>query len=559
MKHFRLITVLALSASFVACQKQQTDEERKAEVDRQVQERLAAERQQQQAQDLAQREASVSEREQALNTPQTTATVAPAVETSASTSTNAAASRENAPTTYDAANGAEGSYSIFYTKLEPYGDWIETGDYGYVYRPRESENARWRPYTNGRWVYTDAGWTWVSEEPFGWATYHYGRWTRLRGVGWVWVPGNEWAPAWVSWRKGGQYVGWAPLPPEARFDRASGIHNWSDNYYDIGPDQYVFVPATDIGDERVERVVVPEQQNVTIVSQTTNVTNITYNNTVIVNQGPNFDELRGQSRRPIQRLRLERETGAPGNNARAVVRGEVVAIPAPVIAPARAPERPRMVKQTIKQTEVDRGWSAVGNQREADQARAKMKSEATPPPNAPPKKFVKPAAAAAVPSATTAPVRASAAPTAIATARPVQAATARPVQAPAVTPVRTAAPPPPAATPSATTPPHLSPPANTPLASIAPTSTPTASTPQQPTHPLAPPNVHRGTPAPRVSPSAAFASPPQAAETTPPLSSPLPGSTASPTIGDQRRGEKKRQLPRRENPAETSASPSPAP
>jgi hypothetical protein len=76
-------------------------------------------------------------------------------------------------------------------------------------KPREAEGSRsWRPYTNGRWVYTDAGWTWISEEPFGWATYHYGRWARLRNIGWIWVSGDEWAPAWVSWRKSNDYVGW---------------------------------------------------------------------------------------------------------------------------------------------------------------------------------------------------------------------------------------------------------------------------------------------------------------------------------------------------------------
>ncbi len=130
-------------------------------------------------------------------------------------------------------------------------------------------------------VYTDAGWTWVSEEPFGWATYHYGRWVRLRRIGWVWVPGEEWAPAWVSWRTSKNYVGWAPLPPEARFDRKSGIRNWADNYYDIGPDQYAFVPGDEFGSRRIQRSVVPVERNVTIVIETTNVTNITYANATI--------------------------------------------------------------------------------------------------------------------------------------------------------------------------------------------------------------------------------------------------------------------------------------
>ncbi len=584
MKNFRLIMVLALSASFVACQKQQTEQERGAEVDRQVQERLAAERQQQQAQELAQREASVREREQALNAQQATSTPEATVAREETVARESTSEREPA-----------GSYSMFYTKLEPYGDWIETDDYGYVYRPREAENNRWRPYTNGRWVYTDAGWTWISEEPFGWATYHYGRWTRLHGVGWVWVPGNEWAPAWVSWRKGGQYVGWAPLPPEAHFDRASGIHNWSDSYYDIGPDQYVFVPTTDIGDERVERVIVPEQQNVTIVNQTMNVTNITYNNTVIMNQGPNYDELHAQSRRPIQRLRLQRDTVVPGDGAHAIVRGEVVAIPAPLIAAQRAPERPRTVKQTIKKAAVDLGWGAVSNQREADQARAKMKSEATPPSNAPSKKFVKPAAVAAVPAAsaaipskatvaaTSAPVRASAAPTATATARAIQTPAATPVRtAPPASPVSAARPsattqpasPPMTATPSATTRPspparpampsattrlHLTPlPATTPAPTVPPVSTPTASTPPRSPGAVAPPNVHHTPPA-RVSPSVAFSPPPQAPQTAPESASPSASATPTPPAGEQRGGERKRPLPRRERPGEATASPSVTP
>src|SRR5439155_1194936 len=163
-------------------------------------------------------------------------------------------------------------------------------------------------------------------EPFGWATYHYGRWTRLRGIGWVWVPGEEWAPAWVSWRTSNDYVGWAPLPPEAHFERRTGIQNWADNYYDISPDQYSFVPVREIGTERIERAVVAPEQNVTIVNQTTNVTNITYNNTTVVNQGPNYDQLRARSQQPIARLRLERRTALniETENSRPVFKGEVV-------------------------------------------------------------------------------------------------------------------------------------------------------------------------------------------------------------------------------------------
>src|SRR5438477_10498064 len=305
MKKFFTFSALIAIAVLGSCQKQQTEAEKNAEVERQVQERLAAEHQTQQQQQLEQRQADLDAREKAMGEKEkATPEISSRSERSESETVESrprprvAEPRERALTV---------GYSTFYNNLESYGDWIETGDYGYVFHPREAESSRsWRPYTNGRWVYSDAGWTWISEEPFGWATYHYGRWTRLRGIGWVWVPGQQWAPAWVSWRKGNDYVGWAPLPPEARFDQRTGIHNWSDNYYDIGPDQYCFVATREFGAQRAESTILPPERNVAIVNQTTNVTNITYNNTTIVNEGPNYEELRSTSRAPVQRYRLER-------------------------------------------------------------------------------------------------------------------------------------------------------------------------------------------------------------------------------------------------------------
>ena len=71
-----------------------------------------------------------------------------------------------------------------------------------------------QPYaTGGRWVYSDWGWTWESDYAWGWAPFHYGRWALTPSWGWVWYPGTVWAPAWVDWRFGGGYIGWAPLPP----------------------------------------------------------------------------------------------------------------------------------------------------------------------------------------------------------------------------------------------------------------------------------------------------------------------------------------------------------
>ncbi|MBS1781613.1 MAG: hypothetical protein JSS78_00955 [Bacteroidetes bacterium] len=103
------------------------------------------------------------------------------------------------------------TYQQFYDQLSPYGRWIEYPGYGYVWSPND---AGFIPYsTNGYWVYTNWGWGWNSNYSWGWAPFHYGRWFYETGYGWCWVPGYSWAPAWVMWRTGGVYYGWAPLPP----------------------------------------------------------------------------------------------------------------------------------------------------------------------------------------------------------------------------------------------------------------------------------------------------------------------------------------------------------
>src|SRR5215469_2796737 len=101
----------------------------------------------------------------------------------------------------------------FYAPLSAYGQWVDVGSFGRCWRPAQVD-ADWRPYANGHWELTDNGWYWESDEPWAWATYHYGRWETTPDYGWVWVPQTEWAPAWVSWRSGDGYVGWAPMPVE---------------------------------------------------------------------------------------------------------------------------------------------------------------------------------------------------------------------------------------------------------------------------------------------------------------------------------------------------------
>ena len=114
-------------------------------------------------------------------------------------------------------------FGFFYSSLAPHGEWIEVESGIRVWRPFHISH-QWRPYLIERWVWTDEyGWYWMSNEPFGWITYHYGRWYFDDYYDWVWMPDDVWAPAWVEWRYDDDYIGWAPLTPYARFNISLGI------------------------------------------------------------------------------------------------------------------------------------------------------------------------------------------------------------------------------------------------------------------------------------------------------------------------------------------------
>lgn len=206
-----------------------------------------------------------------------------------------------APTPAPAPVEPEVSYQNFYDELSPYGRWIDYPGYGYVWMPAAGPD--FRPYaTNGYWLYTDMGWTWTSNYTWGWAPFHYGRWFYEGGYGWMWMPGNEWSPAWVSWRSNNDYYGWAPLGPNVRGDAYGGSYNPPSNYWCFVPHQYISNP-------RVSNYYVNETRNVTIINNTTiintRVVNVNSNNNTRVNN-PRTVYINGPDRQEV-----ERATGAP--------------------------------------------------------------------------------------------------------------------------------------------------------------------------------------------------------------------------------------------------------
>src|SRR6516225_5953860 len=78
------------------------------------------------------------------------------------------------------------SVSYFHDQLAPHGRWVVAGSYGNCWVP-SGVAAGWAPYTYGQWDYSDYGWTWASNDPWGDIPYHYGTWAWVDGYGWVWV------------------------------------------------------------------------------------------------------------------------------------------------------------------------------------------------------------------------------------------------------------------------------------------------------------------------------------------------------------------------------------
>jgi hypothetical protein len=116
-----------------------------------------------------------------------------------------------------------------YAELDAAGNWRTSDKNGEVWEPKATPED-WAPFRNGHWRWLAPwGWSWVDDQPWGFATAHYGRWLLIDGR-WAWAPGKfrphpVWAPAVVaflgtsgvglSYADGpGPAIAWFPLAPD---------------------------------------------------------------------------------------------------------------------------------------------------------------------------------------------------------------------------------------------------------------------------------------------------------------------------------------------------------
>jgi hypothetical protein len=251
--------------------------------------------------------------------------------------------------------GSEIDVSYFYENLSPYGEWFQEPSYGWCWTPYDVQ-ADWRPYSDGHWEYSDYGWSWASNEPWGWASYHYGRWFFDDSYGWVWVPGTEWAPAWVAWRYGDDYVGWAPLPPTASWDVSVGL-----GFADAGvipSHEWCFVPRQHVLDTSLRIQVIIVARNVTLLQRSRDATRFEVRDGRPVNLGLDVAQVETFVGRRVPRVKITdvdtpaRGNGRPvGNGGVGFFRPRVQPAPIAQSPPAAVVERQRTIPAAIVQRE----------------------------------------------------------------------------------------------------------------------------------------------------------------------------------------------------------------
>jgi hypothetical protein len=155
--------------------------------------------------------------------------------------------------------------------------WVPSSNYVY---------AGWNPYTNGRWVWTRYGWTWVSHYRWG-RTYHYGRWWYSSRYGWVWSPGRRWAPAWVVWGHHRNYEGWHPISPRIHIKRKGIVSPVMPHNQQNG---WVIVKKNDFTKTVNSNTIIPNTKKSDIIKNSTTSITLKQDGKRLFNENPNINK-----------------------------------------------------------------------------------------------------------------------------------------------------------------------------------------------------------------------------------------------------------------------------
>ena len=171
------------------------------------------------------------------------------------------------------------NFNTFYDQLSPYGQWLNVPRFGRVWSYNE---PGFRPYaTNGQWEDTDQGWYWNSNYEWGAIPFHYGRWELDPYYGWIWIPGYDYAPAWVVWSQTSDCYGWAPLGFGLDINVSFGR---------IPSNRWMYAPVANITRPRIDRYCIPYERNTFYYQRQQPIVNVYAQRNVRYMAGPRRDD-----------------------------------------------------------------------------------------------------------------------------------------------------------------------------------------------------------------------------------------------------------------------------
>ena len=197
--------------------------------------------------------------------------------------------------------GQEMDNAYFYEYLSYYGTWVFHPEFQYIWVPYEAERS-WHPFGRGRWVWTEYGWTWVSNYEWGWIPFHYGRWAWEPRLGWFWVPDTVWGPSWVSWRWSDSHIGWAPLPPRYRYTQGYGLDI---SYMNLDEAYWIFVEALHFIENEVNRYILPRNNYSQYLHRTTFRAHLSDRGGHVYNEGLRLSDVERITRRRVTTFQIK--------------------------------------------------------------------------------------------------------------------------------------------------------------------------------------------------------------------------------------------------------------
>lgn len=155
------------------------------------------------------------------------------------------------------------------------------------------------PFTNGQWVNSDAGWNFKAPTDYEETTSHYGRWNYSPTLGWVWLPGRVYSPAWVDWKEDDNNIAWAPLPPSTYF-----VNNTIPTPV-ISENNYIIVDKKYFAEPEVYKYMYKENKNKIMIKEMRRSDGVVVRNNIVYNVGPDINVIRKITNLPLEPVKIQ--------------------------------------------------------------------------------------------------------------------------------------------------------------------------------------------------------------------------------------------------------------